>query len=64
MEIKREHQINFWYVIIAFVAVLLIQDFLFQPTHIKAIPYSEFQQLADQGKVTDLVIGPGQISGT
>jgi cell division protease FtsH len=64
MEIKREHQLNFWYVVIAVVAVVLIQGLLFQPTHTKAIPYSEFQQLADQGKVTDLVIGPGQITGT
>jgi cell division protease FtsH len=64
MEIKREHQINFWYVIAAFVAVLLIQDYLFQQTHTKTIPYSEFQQLVDQGKVTDLVVGPTQITGT
>ena len=64
MEIKREHQINFLYVIAAFAAILLIQNLLFQPSHIKTIPYSEFQQLVDQGKVTDLVIGPGQITGT
>ena len=64
MEIKREHQINFWYVIAAFVAVMLIQDLLYQPTHIKTIPYSEFQQLVDQGKVTDIVVGPDQITGT
>ncbi|MCZ8547953.1 ATP-dependent zinc metalloprotease FtsH [Mesorhizobium qingshengii] len=64
MEIKREHQINFWYVVIAVVAVVLIQGLLFQPTHTKTIPYSEFQQLADQGMVTDLVIGPDRITGT
>lgn len=64
MEIKREHQINFLYIIVAFAVILLIQNFLFQPTHIKTIPYSEFQQLVDQGKVTDLVVGPDQITGT
>jgi cell division protease FtsH len=64
MEIKREHQINFWYVILAFVGVMLIQSLLFQPAHITTIPYSEFQSLLDQGKVTDLVIGPDQITGT
>jgi cell division protease FtsH len=64
MEIKREHQINFVYVIFAFLGLLLIQDVLFQPTHTKAIPYSEFQQLVDQGKVTDLVVGTDQITGT
>jgi hypothetical protein len=28
MEIKREHHINFWYVIAAFFAILFIQDLL------------------------------------
>lgn len=64
MEIKREHQINFWYIIAAFLAVLLIQDLFYQPTHLKTIPYSEFEQLVDQGKVTDVVVGPTTITGT
>ena len=64
MEIKREHQINFWYIVAAFLAVMLIQDLIYQPDHIKTISYSEFQSLVDQGKVTDLVVGPEQITGT
>jgi cell division protease FtsH len=64
MEIKREHHINFWYIIAAFLGVTLIQSLLFQPIHVKTIPYSEFQQLVDQDKVTDLVIGATQITGT
>ena len=64
MEIKREHQINFWYIVAAFIGVMLIQNLLFQTTHVKTIPYSEFQRLADQGKVTDLVVGATQITGT
>jgi cell division protease FtsH len=63
MEIKREHQINFWYIVAAFLAVMLIQDLFYQPTHIKTIPYSEFKQLADQGKITDVVVGPTTITG-
>lgn len=64
MEIKREHQINFWYIVAAFIGVMVIQSLLFQPTHLKTIPYSEFQQLVDQDKVTDLVVGATQITGT
>jgi cell division protease FtsH len=64
MEIKREHQINFWYVIVALLAVILIQDLFFTPSHIKTIPYSEFEQLVAQGKVTDIVVGPTTITGT
>jgi cell division protease FtsH len=64
MEMKREHQINFWYIVAAVVAVMLIQDLLYRPTHIKTIPYSEFEQLADEGKVTDIVVGQTTITGT
>jgi cell division protease FtsH len=34
------------------------------PTVTKVIPYSEFQQMVDQGEVADLVIGSTQITGT
>jgi cell division protease FtsH len=64
VEIKREHQINFWYIVAAVLAVIWIQQLLYQPAHLKTIPYSEFQQLVDQGRVTDVIIGPEQISGT
>lgn len=64
MEIKREHQINFWYVVIAIFAVMVVQDQLNQPSHVTTIPYSEFEQLADQGKVTDIVVGSTTITGT
>jgi cell division protease FtsH len=64
MEIKREHHINFWYIIGAVMAVMLIQDFVVQAVRTKTIPYSEFQQLVDQGQVADLVVGQTQITGT
>ena len=64
MEIKREHKINFLYVIAAFFAVLLIQDVFYPQNHLKTIPYSEFQSLVEQGKVTDLVVGATQITGS
>ena len=64
MEIKREHHINFWYILGAMIAVMLIQDFLVQQTLTKTIPYSEFEQLVDQGQVSDLVVGQNTITGT
>ena len=60
MDVKREHKINFLYVIAAFFAVMLIQNFLYPQAHMKTIAYSEFQTLVDQGKVTDLVVGTTQ----
>ncbi|MEX3634579.1 ATP-dependent zinc metalloprotease FtsH [Paraburkholderia sp. BR14320] len=64
MEFKREHQINLLYVLAAMIGVLVIQSLISQPDHIRTIPYSEFQQLVSQGKVTDLVVGPTRITGS
>ncbi len=64
MEIKREHHINFWYIIAAFLAVILIQDFIVERTQTKIIPYSAFEQLLDQKKVGNLVVGNTAITGT
>jgi cell division protease FtsH len=64
MEIKREHHINFWYIIAALIAVMLIQNFFIDATRTKTIPYSEFEQLVGQGAVSDLVVGPARITGT
>ena len=63
MDIKREHKINFLYVIAAFFAILLIQDYFYSQDHFKTIPYSEFQTLVEQGKLTDVVVGQTQITG-
>ncbi|MDR3534058.1 MAG: ATP-dependent zinc metalloprotease FtsH [Rhodopila sp.] len=64
MEIKREHHINFWYIVATVIAVMLIQDYLIQSTQTKTISYSEFEQLVDQGAVSDLVVGQTKITGT
>jgi cell division protease FtsH len=63
MDLKREHHVNFWYWVVALLGVMLIQDYLSGQVMTKTIPYSEFSQLAAQGKVSDLVIGDTQITG-
>jgi cell division protease FtsH len=63
MEIKREHHINFWYVIIAFLGILFVQDLLIRQGTVKTIPYSEFQTLLQQQKLMDIVVGPATITG-
>src|SRR5829696_8693825 len=64
MQVKREHQINFWYIMAAIMAVVMIQDLLSQAGHTRQIPYSEFQKLVAEKKVTDVVVGPTRIAGT
>ncbi len=63
MDLKREHHVNLWYVVIAITGVLLIQSLLLRPTDTKTIPYSQFLELVQQGKVTDVKIGPSEITG-
>lgn len=64
MEIKREHQINFWYIVAALIAVTLFEDLFFQPSHVRTIPYSEYERLVATGAVTDIVVGTTEITGT
>jgi cell division protease FtsH len=64
MEIKREHHINFWYIVAAMLGVMLIQDFMVTASQTKTIPYSEFQDMVGRAEVSDLVVGPATITGT
>ena len=61
---KREHIVNFSYIVAAFLGVVMIQSLLVQPNQMRSIPYSEYQKLVLDGKVTDLVVGQTQIAGT
>ena len=63
MEVRKEHQIHFWYVVAALLAVILIQNVIaLAPT--TEIPYSTFQDLVARHQVKDLVIGDHEITGT
>ncbi len=64
MQIKREHHINFWYIVAAMLAVMVIQDFMVTASQTRTIPYSEFQDLVGRAEVGDLVVGPTTITGT
>ncbi len=63
MELKREHHINFWYIIAAMWGIFLIQGLLAHPSHQKTIAYSEFLRLVKDNKITDLVVGPTEVTG-
>ena len=60
---NREHQINFWYVIAALIAIVLIRDYMMARTDVVEIPYSEFQRLLADGKVNDLTVGRATVAG-
>jgi cell division protease FtsH len=61
---ERKHHINFWYVIIAFWAVMIIQSYWASYQHTEAIPYSKFEELLKSGAVKDVAVSRDTITGT
>jgi len=60
---KNNHPWNLSYFLIAFVVLALVQ-FLFAERHaVQSIPYSQFLQLVNEQKVSDLRVEKDQISG-
>ena len=60
----KKAQINFWFITVAILSLLLIQNLYTQYTHVKPIPYSRFQHLLEQGSVAEIAITEHQIFGT
>ena len=60
---KKTH-VNFWFVIVALLSLLLIQNLYSQYTQVKPIPYSQFHRLLEQGSVAEIAITQNQIFGT
>lgn len=60
----KNFHINFWYIMIAVLAMLLIQDLYLEHRRLTPIPYSQFEQLVKDGKVKEVWISQNQIQGT
>src|ERR1700732_4811260 len=60
---KKVH-INFWYIIAAVLGMLLIQDLYLESTKLTPIPYSRFQTLLDEDKITKIAIAQDYIRGS
>jgi cell division protease FtsH len=61
---ERKHQFATWYIFAAFLGVMLIQYLWLQYTQIEIIPYSQFEQLVDQNKISEVLVGSDTIQGT
>ena len=64
MNSDRGYQNYLWYAVIALAVLFALQVLPSLSSNADTIPYSQFQQLLDQNKVSDLVVGSNQISGT
>ncbi len=60
----KKVQINFWFIIVAILSLLLIQNLYTQYTHVKPIQYSQCQHFLEQGSVAEIAITEHQIFGT
>src|SRR5260370_36434106 len=61
---ERKHQFATWYVFAAFLGVMLIQFLWLRFTQIETIPYSQFEQLLAENKISEVLVGTDTIQGT
>ena len=59
----EKQQFSVWYFLIAFLLILVMQNFLFAP-HAENLAYSEFKALLKAGKIEDVTLGERAITGT
>lgn len=62
MEKKTEY--NIWYWVVAFVAVIFIQDLIAGWRSVAPISYSQFEKYLDDGKISSVAVGSDTITGT
>jgi cell division protease FtsH len=60
--LKKTH-FTIWYFVIAFLIILLIQNYIMTRKSELVIPYSQFKELLQEGKVSDLTISDEAITG-
>jgi cell division protease FtsH len=60
--LKKTH-FTIWYFVIAFLIILLIQNYLMTRKTEDVIPYSEFKETLRAGKIKELTITPESING-
>ena len=61
---ERHTQINIWYFILAFLAVIWLRDVWIASQHVEEITYSQFVEALEQGRVEQVAIRQGTLRGT
>jgi len=60
---KKQHKFSIWYVILGIWGVLILHNMIASALVVKTIPYSEFNNLVNEGRVSDISISADQIQG-
>jgi cell division protease FtsH len=61
---ERKHHFAIWYIFAAFLGVMLIQFLWLRFTEVETIPYSQFEQLLAENKISEVLVGSETIQGT
>src|SRR5215470_15692433 len=61
---ERKHQFATWYIFAAFIGVMLIQYVWLQFIQVETIPYSQFEQLLEENKISEVLVGSETVQGT
>ncbi len=59
----KKSQINIWYVIAAIIGVVFLQPLMQRWTEVETIPYSQFRDWLEAGKLADIVVTQNHIEG-
>jgi cell division protease FtsH len=54
---ERKQQFATWYIFAAFLGVMLVQFLWLRFTQVDTIPYSQFEQLVDENKIAEVLVG-------
>ncbi|WP_159588874.1 ATP-dependent zinc metalloprotease FtsH [Chelativorans xinjiangense] len=60
----KQTRFNVWYVLAALLLMSVFQLLLSQTNHVTTVPYSEFESLLKDGRISEVVITSQQIRGT
>jgi cell division protease FtsH len=60
---EKKVQYNLWYVLAAFLGILMLQTFWQQYQQVEPVPYSQFETYLRDGKIDDIVITEKYIHG-
>ena len=63
LKMKKQHKFSIWYVILGIWGVLILHNMIASALVVKTIPYSEFNKLVTEGRVSDISISADQIQG-
>ena len=60
----KKTQINFWYIIVAVLGMLVVQSFYKQYTKVEPIPYSRFHTLLEEDRIDEIAVTENHIYGS